>query len=362
MKMQKNKKGFFYARFIKDEYKEYFIENLSMLMGSGLTLPGSLSAIKAELNSKKIKKIINDLQVNIDAGVKFWKALEETNLFSAQVISLIRIGEESGTMVENLKIIAIQEQKEKSFRSKINTAMLYPVFIFSLTIIVGVGIIWFIIPRITKVFNSIDAELPFITKWFIKMGKFIIASGNIVLPLLVFFLMLVTYFVFFFHKTKFIGQFLLFHTPGINKLIKQVELARFGSVLGTLINSGFSVVDAFESLSKSSNFYAYNNLYTYLKKNIEEGNSFKTSFLTYKKINKLIPHTIQQMIIVGEKSGALSNTFTKIGNIFDEKTENTAKTITILIEPILLVIVWLMVMMVAIAVIYPIYSMIGSIN
>ena len=150
--------------------------------------------------------------------------------------------------------------------------------------------------------------------------------------------------------------------PGVKLLLKETELARFGYLLGTLLSAGLSPTEALHSLSEATSLSRYKKFYLYLQESITDGNSFKKSFVQYKNINKLFPVPMQQLIIAGEQSGTLSETLIKIGQNYEAKTDTTAKDLTIILEPILLVIVWLGVLAVAFAVILPIYSLIGGLN
>jgi type II secretory pathway component PulF len=100
-----------------------------------------------------------------------------------------------------------------------------------------------------------------------------------------------------------------------------------------------------------------------LKESItEEGNSFQKSFVAYKKIKNLIPTSVQQMVASGEQSGHLSDTLFQVGQIYEAKIETTTKNLSVILEPVLLVIVWLGVAAVAFAIILPIYSLIGGLQ
>ncbi len=158
------------------------------------------------------------------------------------------------------------------------------------------------------------------------------------------------------------GQAILFAIPPISRLLTELELSRFGSLLGNLLEAGLPVLDSLESLQDASTLYRYKEFYAFLNEKVKEGNSFAKCFSLYKNTNRLIPVPIQQLIITSEQSGNLPETFKKIGEMYETKTETTAKNIAILLEPILLVIVWLGVVAVALAVILPLYSLIGNLN
>ncbi|MBL1434248.1 type II secretion system F family protein [Candidatus Wolfebacteria bacterium] len=340
--------------------KQYFVENLSMLTSSGMTIVLALDSIRTGLRSRRMKKTLDELKDDVQSGFPLWQALEKTRIFRTYVISLIRIGEESGRLSENLKVISLQEERDRMFRSKLNSAMIYPVFILSLTPIVGISIAWFILPKLTIVFSQLNVELPVLTKLLISFGGFLGEKGIVVVPIFVLIFVTTLFFVFSFKKTKFVGQQILFHIPGIKNLILQVEIARFGYLLGTLLDAGLPIVNALESLHQATTFLGYKKMYIYLRDSIENGNSFQKSFASYAEIEKLIPYPIQQMIITGEQSGSLSETLLKIGKIFETKIETTTKNLSVILEPVLLVIVWFGVVGVALAVILPIYNLIGG--
>lgn len=356
----KNKK--FSAGFGNGEEKSKLIENLTMLLASGMNVSLALKAIRSEIKSKILLKAIDKIEEDIDNGASLWRAFDEVNIFPGYVISLMRIGEESGKLSQNLSVVSSQQEKEKIFKSKIRSAMMYPSLVVFLTVFIGTGIAWFILPKLSTVFESLSLDLPFITRMLIGLGSFLSEYGLIVIPSFLFSLMIAFYFIFAFPKTKFIGQAILLKTPIINNLVKEVEISRFGYILGTLLDAGMPIIKSLDSLEKATDFRAYGKLYYKIKQRIDEGNSFERIFSEDQKIKKLIPGTVQQMLISAENSGNLPKSLLKIGKIYEGKIETTTKNLSVVLEPILLVIVWLGVVFVALAVILPIYSLIGGLN
>jgi len=353
--------GFFSSLAIGDE-KDFFIENLSVLLASGMPIVVSLQSMKEEVKSGILKKIINNLVEEITAGSTLWRSLEKTGLFQKHFISLIRIGEQSGRLSENLKIVAKSQLKEKLFRSKIKSAMAYPVFVFFLILFVGAGVVWFILPKLTSVFSQLDVNLPKITQLLISFGEFLKVSGSVVVPSFLVGLLLLFYFIFFFPITKFIGQAIIFGLPITRGIIQQTELSRSGYILGSLLDAGMPIVEALEALATSSSFSAYKKFYIAISQSVSQGNSFQKSFQSYRKSSKLMPRTIQQMIVISEQSGSLPETLIKIGEMYEEKADLSAKNLATIIEPVFLIIVWFGVLFIALAVILPIYGLIGGLN
>lgn len=345
-----------------NEEKEFFLENLSLLLSSGMGIGAVLTSIQVELRSPKMCQALKKMLEEIEGGGSLWKTLDKARLFPVQAIALFRIGEESGRLSENLQVIAAQQQKERDFRAKITSAVSYPALILILTLVIGLGVTWFILPRLASVFSQMKIKLPLITRLLIGAGQFLGQYGFIVVPAFTIFLFLIFYFLFVFPKTKYLGQELLLKIPAISKLVREVELSRFGYILGSLLDAGLPVVAALESLQSSTSIISYKNFYGRLHVLVEEGLSFQKCFAEERNLGRLLPGPIRQMIISGEQSGNLPATLRKVGSIFEAKTEVTTKNLSTMLEPLLLIIVWLGVVFVALAIVLPIYSLIGDFN
>ena len=342
--------------------RDQFIENLSMLVLSGMSIVGAMASIIKQTKSPGMKKILERMMLEIESGSPVWKAFDKTGFFKGYTISLIRLGEESGNFAENLKVVALEEEKDRDFKSKVHSALMYPIFVLALTNIVGIGISWFILPKLAKIFFDLKLALPLITKILIGFGLFLNEYGLIAVPAGILVIGIVAHIFFFNKKTKFIGEYIIFAIPGIKTLLMEVEVARFGYLLGTLLEAGLPVTKAIDSLAGASEVIRYKKFYLYLRESIDMGNSFQKSFAGYKNIDSLIPQPIQQLIISGEQSGNLNKTLIKVGQVLEAKSDTTTKNLTIIMEPILLVIVWAGVVSVAFAVILPIYSLVGNLN
>lgn len=359
--MERSKRGIpFWLRLGIGHEDDQFIENLSLLLASGTDVIASLSALKKEARSEGMKLAISQMMQQIESGSTLSTAMRQSGLFGENVLSLIEIGEQSGNLSENLKVTAEQMEKERIFKSKITSAMLYPAFVLSLTVIVGISISWFLLPRLGLIFGQVDLELPLITRILIDVGVFLSDYGIVVVPVTILTVILLVAVLFFLPSTRFIGQELIFALPGATELISQIELSRFGFILGSLLKAGLPVVDSFNSLISVTTFRSYRDFYIFIRDRINEGNSFDKSFELYKNSDKLIPPSVQGLIVAAEQSGYLSAALIKIGERYEERSDMAAKNLSTILEPVLLVIVALGVLGVAIAVILPIYSLVGN--
>ena len=342
--------------------KDYFLENLAMLFSASINILEALDALKEETRSRKMRRVLGAVREDVDAGYALSKALAHTKMFPDHVISLLEIGEESGRLPENLQVVAEERAKDREFKSKLRSAMAYPMIVLTLTVVIGVGVAWFILPRLATVFEQLEVELPVITEALIALGDFLGLYGLYAVPLFLIAVFGFFYFLFFFRYTKFIGERILFALPGAKRLLQQVEIARFGFMMGNLLEAGLPLVPALHSVRNAASFYLYKHFYTNLAESIEEGNTFAASFEGNRRLRRLFPSTAIQMITAAEKSGALPRTFRRLGEIYGAKSDNTVKNIAVVLEPIMLIVVWLGVLAVAVAIILPIYSLIGGFN
>ena len=341
--------------------KEYFVENFAMLLGSGMDIVQILKTLGNEMHGERMKREVLKIREAVEGGASISEALDASGFFPAHAIALMKIGEQSGRLPENLKIIAVQAAKDRAFRSRALSAAMYPLFVLVLTIVIGLGISWFILPRLATVFASLRVELPLVTRYLIALGEFFNKHGAVAVPSIFVILGTIVFFLFGFSKTRIAGQWFLFFLPGIRGLIREVELARFGYILGTLLDAGLPIVDALGALSSATTVPPYKTFYRALAVHIEEGRSFEQTFAMI-KTHGLFPVSVLQMIVSAEQSGRLVATLLSIGETYEVKSEVTTKNLTIVLEPILLVIVWLGVVSVALAVILPIYSLLSGIT
>lgn len=337
--------------------KDFFVENLALLISSGMGISSALDSMSASIKTWKMKKVVAYVQESVNAGLPLWEAFKAVKLFPERVISIIKSGEEAGKLPEHLNLVTVQLHKEKLFKSRVRSALLYPGIVLVLAFSVGLWLSWFILPKIVAIFNQPEQDLPFTTRILMQISDFFRVYGTYAVPSFIIAVLFLIYLLFVNKKTKFIGDFFLFNFPGVNDLVKGVEVGRFGYVFGALLQSGFLVDESLQSVIESTDYRAYRKFYKHLQESIIKGDTFKNAFTTFRGSDKLVPSHIQQLIIASEKSGRLPETLIRIGVIFEEKTEAMSRDLATVLEPIILVAVGLIVGFILSAVISPIYTL-----
>ncbi|MBU1911053.1 type II secretion system F family protein, partial [Patescibacteria group bacterium] len=243
----------------------------------------------------------------------------------------------------------------------VKMAMVYPTIVMVMMFIIVMGLGLFVLPNLVQVLFSLNVELPLMTRIVIYITNIFSDYGKIFVPLLI------LGFIFFillgkFTRFKVVSQWIVFHIPGIGRLGKEASIARFGVVLGGLLQAGVPVVEALTSLVNVTQIVAQKKLYVEILEHIKIGDSFQASFEKCNESERILSVSVQQLIIAGEKSGSLAESLLQIATIYEKKASETAKALPVILEPILLLFIGGLVAAIAFAIIVPIYSVVGNIS
>jgi type IV pilus assembly protein PilC len=334
---------------------------MSMMLLAGVTVGEAIESIAAEIPQKPIRQILQSMRTSIDEGMPFALALEQTGLFETSVITLIEVGESTGKLPENLRVVAAQMHKNNTMNAKIKSAMLYPAFLITLLFVVGTGIGVFLLPKLLDVITGLQIQVGLMTRILIVVGTLFGKYGLIFAAVVVMLVISTSILIKKSANARAASEAILFRIPGIKKLLFETEISRFGFVLGTLLDAGLPVVTALQSLSASMSTRRYQRFTQEVQQRVDEGDSFN-KILSDKKYRKLVPGTITQVVVSAERSGNLASSLLKVGTNYEDKADITARNLETLLEPIVLVLIAVAVLFVAMAVFLPIYSLIGNLN
>ncbi|MFC1656539.1 type II secretion system F family protein [Patescibacteria group bacterium] len=339
-----------------------FAENLSMMLESGIGIIQAFSSIIEQTANKPLKKAFIEIQKEIASG----HSLSETlalypGTFPPFFIKMIEAGEKSGTLTKTLNELAKQTEKDYELREKIKTAMLYPSIVLGLAVVIGIGISFFILPRLVKLFESFKIDLPITTQILIIIGK-IIGDWGIWILLGITGLVLILAILFKTSGFKPLKDSITLSIPIIGKLIRYTTLSRFGFLLSTLLESGVPIDESLEAVQKTILSTPYIKMIKTMQNEIREGKSFKITFENKKHLMKGFPLLAKQLMVSGEESGKLSMSLRNLASFYERESSSMARRMETILEPILLIIVGIVVTFIALSIITPIYQITGSIN
>ncbi|MFA6992274.1 MAG: type II secretion system F family protein [Candidatus Gracilibacteria bacterium] len=334
--------------------KMMFVKNLATMIKVGITITEGLSIIRDQAERKSIKKMFDDIIDMINSGQSLAKSLKKyDNNFSPIFINMIETGEEAGNLEKVLSYLDLQLEKEYELRKKVVGAMIYPAIIVSITVLMAIGIVVFIMPKITKIFRSFKMELPLPTKIMIGLSDLLIQKPFTSLFAVV---AVVALFIFLF-KLKALKPFwhrIILSLPIFGKILVSANVARFARTLNSLIQATVPVTDALVITANMLDNYLYRRALTEASEKVEQGGKIGESLELYPK---LFPILFTKLIFLGEKTGTLETITEKAAELYERETDTKTKNLSVVIEPLLLVFMAGIVGGMAISVMLPIYQL-----
>lgn len=334
-------------------------QQLSLMIKSGLSIIEALSFLKSQSISKSLRYILESLESDLNKGQSLYSSLEKFHhQFGDFYINLIKVGETSGNLSQNLEYITSVLRRQQELKGKIITSLIYPLFIFSGTIIVTFLVVFIVFPKLMPVFTELKIKLPLITRIFIAVSTFILNRWY-------FFILFFIFLVFAFwlllrnKKIKYFFDKLMIYLPLIGKINRYLIFINFSRNLAVLSKSGVDIVNALEISGKTTGNLFYQSISGAIIKMVYEGHNLKEAFFPYQKYFEKI---FINLLEVGERTGELELTLNHLAEYYEQNLDNKLKTFTSLIEPILLAIMGIVVAFVALAIISPIYQITQEIS
>lgn len=334
-----------------------FTKYLSVLLNSGLPIDEALQIIDQSAKGD-FKKILDTLSNAVRTGKTLSDGMEEyPRAFSAVYVNLIRAGEGSGSLQKNLDQLTLQLQKEHELSSKIRGAMMYPAVILTTGVLITAGIFVFILPSINGIFASLQVELPLPTRIMLWISDTIQAHGIIILPSVV----AAVWALVFVLRRKAVKPFthrVILRIPVIGKLSKQTNLARFTRLMGTLLLSGIPIQEALGISETVLKNVRYRELFAKVHEEVVRGKTLSSLLESYPR---LVPPMALRLIRVGEETGTLGEMFTYLANFYEVEVDDATRNLPALLEPLLIIGIGAMVGGLALAILSPIYKIVGAV-
>lgn len=340
--------------------KIQFIKRLSLLIKANLSLENSLSALVDQAKRKRDKKLITAILNSVKSGEPLSSALKNSHKsFSGIVCSVVRVGEESGFLSDSLSQLVVILERGASTRSKIVHALLYPAIVGLATLVLVGFLVMYIFPKITPVFKSLKVELPVATKILISASNFL--RENFLMIIVAFVLVTAAFTLAFLFWKAFGLQVskIVLRPPVLGSLVQSYVLSRISMLLGTLLSSHMKVDEALGLVSQSIQYPAYKEFLNDALPAVFGGKSL-SELCSQNKV--LFPSLFTDMIAVGEMSGNFSEVLKDVSMIYESELENSTKTLTHMIEPVMMIFMSLLVGFVAISIIAPLYSVTNNIR
>ncbi len=343
---------------VKAVEKINFARNLGAMLEAGLALSRALVVIEKQTKNPAFKKIINSLIQEIDTGITLSDAMaKHPRAFPKLFVAMVQAGEQSGTLAESLKIVALQAESAYALDKRIKGAMMYPSVILTAMVIIGILMFVYVVPTLLKTFTELKIKLPPTTQLVLNISNLLRDHGLVVL---IVFLIFVGFLIWFSKKDmgkKVIHAFIL-KIPVIGTLIQEVNTARTARTMSSLLSSGVDVVESVNITSAVVQNVYFQQVLTEAADSIKNGELMSKTFSQY---TKYYPLFFVEMMSVGEETGKTGEMLLGVARFYEDDVNQKTKDMSTIIEPVLILVIGAAVGFFAVSMIQPMYSLMGSI-
>jgi len=333
-----------------------FTTQLSVMLDSGVVLSDALDAIADQAEHGAFKMIIMDVAGTVKSGEYFSKALSGyPKVFNPMFISMVRASEASGKMAEMLTVLSGYLSFESETRKRIKGALTYP-FIMALMAVAATGtLMFFVLPRFMRIYESKGASLPKITQ--VLVGVSHMLGDFQVMTVVVTMLILASTALYYFAGTltgRRVIDFIKIRTPVLGTMFIDAVITRSMRIMATMINTGVNLLDAIEVIQGSCENYYFQRLWLGTDEKIRDGYQLSESILLSPGSDLIAPGIIQ-MLRAGEKSGKLGQVSDKISVFYEKKLEASIRNVMALIEPLMITILGAIIGTIVIGLLLPVF-------
>lgn len=336
-----------------------FAKNLSIMLMTGIPINEALKTLAEQTTSPQFCAVIKKLSKQIENGTPLSDALaKEPRVFDQVFVGMVRAGEASGTLQNNLEFLAVWFSRSADLKREVSAAMLYPKLVFGASFLLGGALAVFILPRLVPLFASLHVELPIITRILLAFALFLQNYWYIALVGVVLLVILIRYTnrierVRSFYHTIFIRM------PFLGALARYYQLALVTELSATLLRSGLSLNETMRIVSRAATNVHYMHALEHMSRGAEQGSPISESMVRHMD---LFPQITLSIVSVGERSGTLVRSFEYLSEFYTKEVNALTKKLPTIIEPILLILIAVIVGFVALAIIMPIYELTGSLS
>jgi type IV pilus assembly protein PilC len=330
-----------------------FTNQLAVMIRAGISLQDSLESIAEQQTNAKFEAIISDLKNRIEAGQSFSQALSEhSHVFSNLYINMVAAAEVSGSLSGMLQKLAEYLDSEAETRSQVKSAMVYPIIIAVMAVLVTVFLLCFVLPRFTAIFKGKEHLLPMATKVLMATSAFLRGYWFLVLPAFGGLTWAFWYFIgtttgrLWWDKTK-------LALPLLKTLCRSLYITRSLHTMGVLIRSGVPILNTISITAQISGNVLYRAMWQGVYEEVRQGKKIASSLNQY----NLMPGNVVQMIKSGEDSGTMGDVLRDVASYYARELKTVIKTVTSMIEPIMIVVMGMLVGFIAMSIILPIFKM-----
>ena len=340
-------------RGLKARHVTVMARQLATMISSGLSLLRALYVLEEQTEAPKLKRAIIEVRHDVEAGLALSQALaKHPKIFNDLFVAMVRAGETGGNLEEVLERVAVQLEKDDHLKRTVRSAMVYPILIGVFAVLVLIGMILFIIPVFANIFKDLGGELPALTQFMITLSDAMRSYWYLMIlaPIVL---------IAIFRKWKLTdrGQYMwdsikLRFPMRVGDIVRKIAVARFARTLGTLTASGVPILQAIDITAKTAGNRVISDPMAEVAERVREGQPLATPLAR----TGVFPVMVTQMLSVGEETGAVDTMLHKLADFYDDEVATMLKSLTSIIEPMMMIGVGCIVGVVVISMYLPMFK------
>ncbi len=338
---------------VKTDDIVFFANQLAVMVDTGVPLSEALDAIANSTDNNGLEAVVSDLSLQVKSGVEFSTAMESHRKhFSELFISLMRASEASGRMGEMLERCTEYMMQDRETRRQIKGAMIYPACMMSFCVLVVIGLLVFVLPRFEKIYAGKNAVLPMPTRILLAASNGIVNYWPYILGGLG---TVIGLSVMYFRSPsgRRAADKMKISLPIVGPMFRKACMARGFRTMATMVSTGVSMLNGLDITARVSGNYYFARIWRKVAESVEEGSHLSLELFE----DPLIPRTIAQMVDAGERTGKLDMVMDRVAKFCEDDLKIAVKTVTSMIEPIMIIFMGLIVGGIAMALLLPIFNM-----
>ena len=347
------KQAFSRGRSITDKDIALFTRQLATMMRSGVPLLQSFDIAIKGCGNPSLARLLNDVRANVETGSSLSQAFRRHPAhFDALFCNLVAAGEQAGILDSLLDRLATYKEKILAIKSKIKSAMFYPVAVVVVAALVVSVMMLFVVPEFKKVFSSFGADLPAPTMMVIAISDFFVSYWYIVFGIILGTVIGISYAYKHSVPMQIAVDRIVLQIPVIGEVVRKATIARWTRTLATMFAAGVPLVEALDSVGGAAGNVVYRQATKQIQSDVSTGTS-----LTVAMQNVLVfPTMVVQMVSIGEESRQLDSMLSKVADFFEREVDDAVAGLSQLLEPIIMVFLGVVIGGLVVAMYLPIFK------
>jgi type IV pilus assembly protein PilC len=331
-----------------------FTRQLATMMKAGVPLLQSFEIVSKGASNPAVAKLLNEIKTEVETGSALAAAFRKYPLyFDALFCNLVAAGEQAGILESLLDRLASYKEKILAIKSKIKSALFYPVSIVAVAIIITAVIMIFVIPAFKSVFSSFGADLPAPTLLVMAISDYFVANWYIIFPVMI---GAIWGFLEAWKRSVPVQIFmdrLMLRLPIFGDLVRKSSIARWTRTLSTMFAAGVPLVEALDSVGGAAGNYVYHAATKQIQGEVATGTSLNAAMQNA----NVFPSMVIQMCAIGEETGALDAMLSKVADFYEAEVDDAVEALSSLMEPIIMVVLGTLIGGMVVAMYLPIFKL-----